>query len=211
MPASSWRKPARQGKIRAGDRIIEASSGSTSIALALAWRKLGLRFTAVLPEGVSGERVLIIRAYGGEVVLTPREKGIVGAIGEAERLGEQPETFLPRQFRNPDNAEAHRLGTAREILDQIPSGRVQGVVSGVGTGGTLVGLYEGFTEAGNSVVPGYARPVNLRARRTWSVARSAPASPVSPRISRTSSAPRSCRACGPSKWPTTKPCKPLVP
>lgn len=154
-------KAWRQGRLHAGDRVIEASSGSTSIALALACAQMGLRFLAVLPEGVSGERVLIIRAYGGEVVLTPKEKGIVGAIDEAERLGEAAGTFLPRQFKNLDNAEAHRVGTAREILDQIPGSSVQGVVSGVGTGGTLVGLYEGFTEAGNNVVPGHARPINL--------------------------------------------------
>jgi cysteine synthase A len=154
-------KAWRQGRLKAGDRVVEASSGSTSIALALACAQMGLKFLAVLPEGVSGERVLIIRAYGGEVVLTPKAKGIVGAIDEAERLGEEAGVFLPRQFRNPDNAEAHRLGTAREILDQIPSGRVSGVVSGVGTGGTLVGLHEGFVEAGNTVVPGYARPINL--------------------------------------------------
>jgi cysteine synthase A len=154
-------KAWRQGRLHAGDRVIEASSGSTSIALALACAQMGLRFLAVLPEGVSGERVLIIRAYGGDVILTPKADGIVGAINEAERLGAEPGSFLPRQFRNMDNAEAHRVGTAREILDQIPGGSVQGVVSGVGTGGTLVGLYEGLREAGNDLIPGHARPVNL--------------------------------------------------
>src|SRR5438876_5859254 len=80
-------KAWRQGRLKGGDRVVEASSGSTSIALALACAQMGLRFLAVMPEGVSGERVFIIRAYGGEVKLTPRELGIRGAIAEGERLG----------------------------------------------------------------------------------------------------------------------------
>src|SRR5437879_387176 len=154
-------KAWRQGRLKCGDRVIEASSGSTSIALALACAQLGLKFLAVMPEGVSGERVFIIRAYGGEVKLTPRELGIRGAIAEVERLGGEPGVFLPKQFANPDNAEAHRLGTAREVIDQIPGGRVDAVASGVGTGGTLVGLFDGLRENGCPVVPVLAKPVNL--------------------------------------------------
>ena len=154
-------KAWRQGRLKPGDRVVEASSGSTSIALALACAQLGLRFLAVMPEGVSNERVFIIRAYGGEVAFTPRAGGIRGAIAEVERLGGEPGVFLPRQFANPDNAEAHRLGTAREVLDQIPGGRVDAVASGVGTGGTLVGLFEGLRENGCRVTPVLARPVNL--------------------------------------------------
>lgn len=154
-------KAWRQGKLRAGDRVIEASSGSTSIALALACAQLGLRFAAVMPEGVSDERSLMIRAYGGEVRFTPKADGVCGAIVEAERLAEAEGAFLPRQFSNPDNAEAHRLGTAREILDQMPGGTVDAVVSGVGTGGTLVGLAHGLREGGADVIPVYARPVNI--------------------------------------------------
>ena len=154
----SW----RQGRLKAGDHVVEASSGSTSIALALASAQLGLKFTAVMPEGVSNERVLIIRAYGGEVRFTPKADGIEGAIAETERFGREPNTFLPRQFSNPDNAESHRLGTAREIMDQIPGGRIDAVVSGVGTGGTLMGLFQGFVECGCAVVPALARPINGR-------------------------------------------------
>jgi len=153
----AWRK----GRLKCGDRVVEASSGSTSIALALACAQMGLKFLAVMPEGVSGERVFIIRAYGGEVRLTPKELGIRGAIAEVERLGDEPGVFLPRQFANPDNAEAHRVCTAREVIDQIPGGRVDAVASGVGTGGTLVGLYEGLCESGCGVVPVLAKPVNL--------------------------------------------------
>jgi cysteine synthase len=154
-------KAWRQGRLRCGDRVVEASSGSTSIALALACAQMGLKFLAVMPEGVSGERIFIIRAYGGEVKLTPRKDGIRGAIAEVERLGAEPGVFLPRQFANLDNAEAHRIGTAREIIDQIPGGRVDAIVSGVGTGGTLVGLFAGLSESGCSVVPVLARPINL--------------------------------------------------
>jgi cysteine synthase A len=156
-------KAWRQGRLGPGDLVVEASSGSTSIALALASAQMGLRFLAVMPEGVSSERVLIIRAYGGEVKFTPAAEGIRGAIAETHRLAGLTGAFLPRQFENHDNAEAHRLGTAREIVDQAPGGQVDAVVSGVGTGGTLVGLFRGLSESGCRVVPVLARPVNVRA------------------------------------------------
>ena len=101
--------------------------------------------------------VLIIRGYGGQVRFSPEGSRHRGAIAETERLAQEPGTFLPRQFANPDNAEAHRVGTAREIIDQIPGGRVDAVVSGVGTGGTLMGLFQGFQEAGCDVRPALAR------------------------------------------------------
>jgi cysteine synthase A len=154
-------KAWREGRLHPGDTVIEASSGSTSIAMALACAQLGLKFIAVMPEGVSNERVYIIRAYGGAIHLTPRELGIRGAIAETERLASGCNGFLPRQFANPDNAHAHALATAREILDQIPGGTVEAVVSGVGTGGTLVGLYQGLSDGGCEVRPVLARPVNL--------------------------------------------------
>lgn len=154
-------KAWRFGKLHAGDWVIEASSGSTSIALALACAQMHLRFLAVLPEGVSNERVLIIKAYGGDVHFTPAADGIRGAIAATRRLAEEKNAFLPRQFENLDNAEAHRVGTAREIIDQIPGGQVDAVVSGVGTGGTLVGLFQGVCESGCGATPVLARPVNV--------------------------------------------------
>jgi len=158
-------KAWRRGRINAGTTVVEASSGSTSIAMALACAQLGIRFIAVMPEGVSNERVLIIKAYGGEIRLTPKEAGIEGAIRTTEQIAaEDPAVFLPRQFSNPDNAQAHRFLTAREIIDDIPSGRADAVVSGVGTGGTLVGLYEGLCDAGCQPTPVFARPVNLTHR-----------------------------------------------
>jgi cysteine synthase A len=154
-------KAWREGRLKRGDTVIEASSGSTSIAMALACAQLGLRFIAVLPEGVSAERGLMIRGYGGDLVFTPKSDGIVGALEETERLARETGAFLPRQFTNPENAEAHELHTAREIIDQLPGGEVDWVVSGVGTGGTLVGLFKGFRTAGCDVHPVLARPVEV--------------------------------------------------
>jgi cysteine synthase A len=150
-------KALRERRVEPGGTVIEASSGSTSIAMALTCAQLRLRFIAVMPEGVSNERVLMIRGFGGDVRFTPREQGVAGSIVEAERLARELGAFLPKQFSNPDNAAAHQLGTAAEILDQIPGGRVDAVVSGVGTGGTLVGLIRGCAPRRAFL----ARPVNI--------------------------------------------------
>ncbi len=112
-----------------------------------------------MPEGVSDERSMMIRSFGGNVIFSPRAGGIRGAIERAELLAEEPNVFLPRQFENPDNAAAHRFRTAPEILSQIPGGLIHAVVSGVGTGGTLVGLFHGFCDSGCRVVPFAARPI----------------------------------------------------
>lgn len=153
-------KAWRRGDLKPGQTVLEASSGSTSIAFALACAQMELPFIAVMPEGVSHERTIMIRAFGGQVRLTEKSKGIRGAIAETERLAAECDGFLPRQFSNPDNAEAHRMTTAREVLDQIPGHVVDAVVSGVGTGGTLVGLWSGFREMGCRCIPVLARPVN---------------------------------------------------
>ena len=105
-------KAWREGHVGPGSLVIEASSGSTSIAMALVCAQLGMRFMAVMPEGVSNERVLIIRAYGGQIRVTPQADGILGAIAETERIALETGAFLPRQFSNPDNALAHQVNTA---------------------------------------------------------------------------------------------------
>ena len=129
-----------RGDVTEDTIVVEASSGSTSIALAMASALLGVRFVAVMPEGVSAERVWIIRRYGGEVVLTPKEKGILGAIEKTKAMAaEDPNVFLPRQFENPLNALAHQRITGPELITQV--GRsIHGFVAGVGTGGTLTGV-----------------------------------------------------------------------
>jgi cysteine synthase len=152
-------KALRRGEIQPGGAVVEASSGSTSIAMALAAAQLDLRFVAVMPEGVSQERRLIIESYGGTVVFSARGEGIRGALRRAEREAADRGGYLPRQFSNPDNPNAHRYQTAQEIIAQIPGGCVDAVVSGVGTGGTLVGLCRGFADFGCTVAAFAARPI----------------------------------------------------
>ena len=114
---------------------------------------------------MSNERVPMIRAYGGDIDFTPKQGGIAGSIRESEKLAAEMGAFLPRQFSNPENAEAHELGTAREIVEQIPGHLVNAVVSGVGTGGTLVGLMRGCGSARHVRRALLARPVDLGANR----------------------------------------------
>jgi cysteine synthase A len=153
-------KQWRLGNLKRGDTVVEASSGSTSIALALACAQMGLKFIAVMPASVSSERLLIIRSYGGTIVLTPKAEGVAGAIRRAEKEAQERGSYYTRQFENPDNAEAHRVTTGQEILSQIPGGIVHGVVSGVGTGGTIVGLHKAFLEAGCPLSTFFARPID---------------------------------------------------
>ena len=152
-----------RGILKPGGTVIEASSGSTSIAMALVCAQLGVRFIAVLPRGVSNERVLMIRSYGGTVHFAGPGAGIVGCIEESQRLAAETGAFLPCQFSNPQNIEAHACGTAREILEQIPDHRAGAVVSGVGTGGTLVGLMRGCRCEESSAF--LARPTDLSKAR----------------------------------------------
>jgi cysteine synthase A len=131
------------GRVHAGTTVVEASSGSTSISFAMACAALGVRFVAVMPEGVSNERLLIIRRYGGDWLLVPAEGGMPGAIAETERMAvKDPDVFLPRQFTNPDNAAAHELRTGPELLEVMAEvgAPVDGFVAAVGTAGTLMGV-----------------------------------------------------------------------
>jgi len=131
------------GRVHAGTTVVEASSGSTSIAFAMACAALGVRFVAVLPEGVSNERLLIIRRYGGDWRLVPAEAGMVGAIAETERLAAaDPDVFLPRQFTNPEGADAHERRTGPELVRAMRAAgaTVDGFVAAVGTAGTLMGV-----------------------------------------------------------------------
>ena len=136
----------RRGELRAGDTVVEASSGSTSIALALACAQMGLKFVAFIPSTATHERGMMIRAYGGEVRRV--EGGMAKVLDVAAEAAVVNGWFAAKQFENPDNAEAHRLFTGPEILSQMECGCVDAVVSGVGTGGTLRGLWEAFDDAG---------------------------------------------------------------
>lgn len=138
----------RAGVVHERTTVVEASSGSTSIAFAMACAFLGLRFRAVMPEGVSGERVLIVRRYGGEVVLTPAADGVAGAMATTEEMAAADHcVFLPRQFTNPANATAHERTTGPELLAALPV-PPDGFVAGVGTAGTLMGVARAIRHAG---------------------------------------------------------------
>jgi cysteine synthase A len=113
---------------------------------------LGVRFLAVMPEGVSGERILMIRRYGGEVVLTEAEKGVLGALERTrEMAASDPRIFLPRQFENPLNALAQQRTTGPELIAEV-DGTIHGFCAGVGTGGTLMGIARALREAGHATL-----------------------------------------------------------
>ncbi len=149
-------KAWRTGQVGPGSVVVEASSGSTSIALALCCAQMGMKFIAFIPDSATNERSLMIRAYGGEV--RKSSGGMPEVIRAAHDFAWQSGAFLTRQFENEDNSEAHQLGTAVEILSQLPQPRIDAVVSGIGTGGSLVGLHRGFTQAGCRVAPVAAIP-----------------------------------------------------
>lgn len=136
------------GEITERSLVVEASSGSTSIALAMACAVIGVPFCAVMPENVSRERTLIIKRYGGQTRLTPANRGVLGAIEETRRMAaDDPNVFLTRQFENPLNARAHERETGPELMQQVGT-TIHGFVAGVGTGGTLMGIGRALREAG---------------------------------------------------------------
>jgi cysteine synthase A len=130
------------GQIGPDTVIVEPTSGNTGIALAMVCAARGYRCKLVMPETMSSERRMLLRAYGAELVLTPGSEGMLGAIRRAEELvAEDPRCFMPQQFNNPANPEVHRRTTAEEIWRDT-DGKVDIVVAGVGTGGTITGVGE---------------------------------------------------------------------
>ena len=128
------------GQIGPGSVIVEATSGNTGISLAMIAAVSGYRCVLVMPEDMSLERRYVLRAYGAEIVLTPGEQGMAGAVAKAEQIArETPRSFMPGQFANPANPMAHEVTTAREILDAVGDDLVA-FVAGVGTGGTITGV-----------------------------------------------------------------------
>jgi len=130
------------GKIGPGTVIVEPTSGNTGIALAMVCAARGYRCRLVMPETMSNERRMLLRAYGAELVLTPGPEGMLGAIRRAEEIvASDPNCFMPQQFNNPANPEVHRRTTAEEIWRDT-DGKADILVAGVGTGGTITGVAE---------------------------------------------------------------------
>jgi cysteine synthase len=132
----------KAGKIKPDTIILEPTSGNTGIALAMVCAARGYRCALTMPETMSRERRMLLRAYGAELILTPGSEGMPGAIRKAEELAAaDPRYFIPQQFQNPANPEIHRRTTAEEIWRDT-DGRVDYFVAGVGTGGTITGVGE---------------------------------------------------------------------
>lgn len=132
----------KAGLIKPNTIILEPTSGNTGIALAMVCAARGYRCALTMPETMSRERRMLLKAYGAELILTPGAEGMAGAIQKAEQLAaSDPRYFIPQQFNNPANPEVHRRTTAEELWRDT-DGRLDVLVAGVGTGGTITGIGE---------------------------------------------------------------------
>jgi cysteine synthase A len=138
-----------EGQLSPGGVIVEPTSGNTGIGLAMVAAVKGYRIILTMPDTLSTERRKLLQAYGAELVVTPGKDGMKGAIAKAEELAREHNAFMPMQFSNPANPEAHRHTTADEILAQLD--HLDAFVGGVGTGGTLTGVGEVLKEVLPSV------------------------------------------------------------
>lgn len=126
------------GKLTKDKVILEPTSGNTGIALAMVAAIRGYRFTAVMPDNASPERVSLLKAYGAEIIFSEGDKGTNGSVALASELAAAERYYMPFQYGNPANVEAHYRGTGQEIIDDLPE--VKAFVAGLGTGGTLSGV-----------------------------------------------------------------------
>ncbi|MGG0153931.1 cysteine synthase A [Bacillus mycoides] len=134
------------GLIKPGDTIIEPTSGNTGIGLAMNAAAKGYKAILIMPDNMSKERINLLKAYGAEVVLTPAEQRMPGAIAKAVALQKEiPNSFIPQQFENPANPNIHRYTTALEIYEQM-DGELDAFVATAGTGGTITGTGETLKE-----------------------------------------------------------------
>ena len=153
----------KRGVLKKGMTIVEPTSGNTGIGLALCGVRMGYNVIIVMPENMSEERKKIIRALGAELVLTPAEESLDGAVNEVIRIASQSdEYFVPQQFENPDNPKIHYLTTGPEIYSQL-DGKVDIFVSGLGSGGTLQGITEFLKEKNPNLIAAAVEPKNVSA------------------------------------------------
>lgn len=136
-----------RGELKEGGTIIEPTSGNTGIAIAMIAAARGYRAVIVMPDTMSKERISLMKAYGAEVVLSPGAQGMQGAVDMADRIKAERGGFIAGQFDNPANTAAHRTGTGKEILRDLPD--VDYVFAGIGTGGTASGIALAFRDAGS--------------------------------------------------------------
>ncbi|MFW5798130.1 MAG: cysteine synthase A [Planctomycetota bacterium] len=153
----------RDGRLKSDSIIVEPTSGNTGIGIALVGRLMGYPVKIVMPENMSEERKKLIRALGAELVLTPAEKSIGGAVERVREMAEaDPRVFVPQQFENPDNPKVHYQETAHELWRQM-SGKVDCFVAGVGSGGTLQGVGRFLREQNPKVKIVAVEPKNVSA------------------------------------------------
>jgi cysteine synthase A len=144
-------KAEKDGVLKPGGKIIEETSGNTGISFAMIAALKGYKFVAVMPEHMSKERKQMMQAFGADIFLTPEEEGFGGALEKLEQLAkENTDAWLPRQFENTDNTAAHRDITGKKILEEV-DGKIDAFVSGVGTGGTLMGVAQALKQVHRSV------------------------------------------------------------
>jgi len=141
----------KRGELKKGSRIIEVTTGNTGISFAMLSAINGYKFTAVMPEHMSIERRQIMKAFNAEIVLTPKEQDMPGAINKYNELTKQyPDAWLPKQFENPDNILAHKNITGKEIIKQLGN-KIDYFIVGAGTGGTLIGVAKALKEVNQDV------------------------------------------------------------
>lgn len=147
----------KEGIIKPGSTIVEATSGNTGIGLSFVAAAKGYKMIVVMPEVMSMERRMVMKMYGADLVLTPAKDFVEGSCKKAKELAKQTDGFCPDQFANPANVAAHRIRTGQEIWEQT-DGKVDGFVAGVGTGGTLIGVAETLKKKNPRVVIAAVEP-----------------------------------------------------
>ena len=143
-------KAEKDGLITKGSVIIEPTSGNTGIGLAIICAAKGYRLLITMPETMSIERRKLLQIYGAELILTPGELGMKGAIDKAKELAEKNNYYMPMQFENPANPEAHLKTTVKELIEQM-EGKIDAFVATVGSGGTLTGVAKGLKQYNSSI------------------------------------------------------------